>query len=88
MWLSSDLNSKLTEFNVYLNNIENHHQPKKEEDFKQMGILYLEEIREFRKHINTIFEKDFFEIDKVRKFQKSKAKDLNQEFGVIKKNKH
>lgn len=76
-WLSSELSSKLSETNVYLlNNISNKisTDPRKidiDEKYNESGKLELEQVRAFRKSLQTIMNSDFKKLYDVRSFLNS-----------------
>jgi hypothetical protein len=85
LWISAEMESKIIELNVYLTNLEINQRPKSDADYRNIGKSNIDNLRDFRIALSSIFENDFFGIDNVKRFQNSKAKKRNQTYLVIRR---
>tara|TARA_R110002033_G_C3788421_1_gene230073 strand:+ start:35 stop:595 length:561 start_codon:yes stop_codon:yes gene_type:complete len=83
IWISNELNSKLTELNVFLTNLENKYMPKKDSDFETIGEKHMTDITLLRDEIKYIYFKDFNKIHDVSSFLKDKG-ESKKTFQVLK----
>lgn len=83
IWISNELNSKLTELNVFLTNLENKYTPKSDNEFEIIGAKYMKEIVLLKDEIKDIYFKDFNKIHDVNSFLKEKG-ESKKTFQVLK----
>jgi len=78
-WLSSKLSDILLDFNIFLLNqitheIKGEEQNERDRCLIDLGLLYNEKLRDYRKKIEQQLMNDFADLDNVRSFVKSKHK--------------
>ena len=73
LWLSRNLENKLSELNAFLINLQNDNVLKTEKDYNILGNSNFKKIRNFRKEIEEIHKKDFKNLDKVKSFFNEKS---------------